>query len=125
MIRISLHKLVFNSFHGVYDEEKKIGNDFEVNLDVYFHESVPMITQLDETINYAALFELVKERMALPEPLLETLAMDIATQAKQQFPVIVEINVSISKINMPLTNFRGNISVSYNKKYDGTGLSPH
>ncbi len=118
MICISLHKLAFYAFHGVYGEEKEMGNDFEVNLDVYFPEPASTITRLDQTINYAALYELVKKRMQIPEPLLETLAMDIAAQCRKEFPIIAEINVSISKISMPLLNFRGNISVSYHKKYD-------
>lgn len=118
MICISLHKLTFRAFHGLYEEETKTGNDFEVSLDVYFPEPATTITRLDQTINYAALYGLVKKRMQTPEPLLETLAMDIAAQCRQEFPVIAEINVSISKITMPLVNFRGNISVSYHKKYD-------
>ncbi len=117
MICISLHKLIFHAFHGLYEEEQKVGNNFEVNLDVYFQEPAVTITTLDQTINYAALYELVKKRMDIAEPLLETLAMDIAAQAKQDFPVITEINVSISKINMPLINFRGNISVTYSRKF--------
>ncbi len=117
MLCISLHKMVFCGFHGVYGEEKITGNEFEVNLDVYFPEPDTPVIHLDHTINYAALHALVKQRMQTPEPLLETLAIDIATRCKQAFPVITEINVSISKLKMPLANFQGNISVSYRKQY--------
>ncbi|MBL7731144.1 MAG: dihydroneopterin aldolase, partial [Chitinophagaceae bacterium] len=31
-ITVSLHKLIFRAYHGLYPEERKTGNDFEVNL---------------------------------------------------------------------------------------------
>ena len=119
MLKISLHHLKFHAFHGLYKEERSTGNDFEVNLDAYFNESVEMITRLQDTINYAVLYQLVKDRMTIPEPLLETVAMDLAQQVKKQFPVVCEINVSVSKINPPMLNFQGETSVTYSKQYSG------
>lgn len=117
MLKISLHHLKFHAFHGLYKEEKATGNNFEVNLDVYFAEPAEVITNLQDTINYAVLYKLVKDRMNIPEPLLETIAMDIAQQVKRQFPIVFEINVSVSKINPPLLNFQGETSVTYHKQY--------
>lgn len=117
MLKISLHKLKFHAYHGLYPEEKFTGNDFEVSVDVFFEEPVQKITHLSQTINYATLYQLVKERMDVPEPLLETLAMDIAEQSKAHFPFITEINVSVSKLNLPLLNFQGQTSVTFHKKY--------
>ncbi|MFT3704477.1 MAG: dihydroneopterin aldolase [Agriterribacter sp.] len=118
MIKISLHHLKFHAFHGLYEEEKKTGNDFEVNLDAYFEETANPITHLNQTINYAVLYNMVKERMNMPEPLLETIAMDIALQAKAHFPIITEINVSVRKIKPPMLNFQGQTEVSFHKKYN-------
>ncbi|MBX3239464.1 MAG: dihydroneopterin aldolase [Chitinophagaceae bacterium] len=118
MIHISLHHLTFRAFHGVHEEEKILGNDFAVDLDIYFEEPVELINRLEQTIDYSVLYDLVKTHMQLPEPLLETLAMDMAADIKRKYDQVVEINVSISKLNMPLVNFRGNISVAYHKKYD-------
>ncbi len=117
MLKISLHHLRFHAFHGLYKEEKSTGNDFEVNLDVYFKETVDMVTSLHETINYSVLYDLVKDRMNIPEPLLETIAMDIAQQVKLQYPKVCEINISVSKINPPMLNFQGQTSVTYHKQY--------
>lgn len=117
MLKISLHQLKFHAYHGLYPEEKFTGNDFEVSVDVYFEEPSDKITHLSQTINYATLYQLVKERMNIAEPLLETLAMDIAEQSKAHFPFIIEINVSVSKLNLPLLNFQGRTSVTFSKKY--------
>lgn len=117
MVKISLQHLKFHSFHGVYEEERLTGNEFEINLDVFFNENVEVISELQETISYAVLFQIVSERMDIPTPLLETVAMDIAWEIKQQYPKVFEINVSISKRNPPLFNFMGQASVTYNKQY--------
>ena len=34
MLIIHLHKLLFHSFHGLYEEEQVLGNEFEVNTDI-------------------------------------------------------------------------------------------
>ena len=117
MLKISLHRLKFHAFHGLYKEERSTGNDFEVNVDVYFNENVEMITRLPETINYVTLYQLVKDRMHIPKPLLETLAMDMAKQIRERFPEVWEINISVSKINPPLLNFQGETTVTYSKRY--------
>lgn len=118
MIKIALHHLKFHAFHGLYKEEKAAGNDFEVNVEVYIDEHTEMITTLEETINYATLYQIVKDRMNTPEPLLETIVMDIAQRAKFQFPQISEINISISKLQLPLLNFQGEANVTYNKRFN-------
>lgn len=117
MLKISLRHLKFHAFHGLYKEERETGNDFEVNVDVCFSEPAGIITHINDTVNYAILYQLVKDRMNIPEPLLETIAMDIAQQIKQRFPIIFEINVSISKLNPPLFNFQGETNVSFHQQY--------
>lgn len=117
MLKISLSGLQFHAFHGLYKEERETGNQFEVNVDVSFAEPAAVVRSLKDTINYARLYQLVKDRMHIPEPLLETVAMDIAHQAKLKFPVITEINVSISKLNPPLFNFQGETRVTYHRQF--------
>lgn len=118
MLKISLQQLIFHGYHGLYKEEKSTGNEFEVNLNVYFAESSDRITSLQETINYGTLYDLVKARMEIPEPLLETIAMDIAQKVKERYPFITEINVSVSKLILPLLNFQGKTSVEFSRKYE-------
>ncbi|MBW7892811.1 MAG: dihydroneopterin aldolase [Chitinophagaceae bacterium] len=118
MIKIALHQLKFHAYHGLYKEERTAGNDFEINLTVSFDEPSSRITKLEDTINYAQLYELVKDRMAIPEPLLETLVMDIARQIKEKFARVREIDISIRKMKIPLINFLGEASVSFHKQYD-------
>jgi dihydroneopterin aldolase len=102
----------------MYAEEKKIGNNFIVDLYVDFIPSQNSIIHLEETIDYVTLFDMVQKRMSIPTPLIETIVGDLADQILQQFPTVHEVYVKITKEKMPIKNFEGNISVSLTKKRD-------
>ncbi|PWT95334.1 MAG: dihydroneopterin aldolase [Bacteroidetes bacterium] len=117
MVTISLHHLKFHGFHGCYEQEKITGNEFEVNLDVSFNESISIITSLHESINYVTLYHLVKKKMKETTPLLETIAMELADEIKRHFPQVLEVDVAVKKINPPIISFQGSTSVRFRKHY--------
>jgi dihydroneopterin aldolase len=43
--------------------------------------------------------------------------MEIANRVKDDYPSVSEINITISKINPPLANFRGELGVSIINRY--------
>lgn len=116
MVTIHLHKLEFFSFHGLYEIEKKEGNNFEVNIDISF---IPgnIIQSINDTINYVSIYEIVSERMQIATELLETLAQDIAETIHQFDIRIKSIKITISKINPPIAHFKGTVGVSIEQKY--------
>jgi 7,8-dihydroneopterin aldolase/epimerase/oxygenase len=101
----------------VHEEEKVLGGEYEVNADLFFSEGEGIINRLEKTIDYTAAYRLIKQRMQLPTPLLETIAMELAEKLKAAFPVTTEITIRIKKINPPVTAFTGNVEVSFTKKY--------
>lgn len=113
---IHLHQLHFFAYHGVYEEEKIIGNNFEVNADISFNVQTP-ITNLSQTINYATIYEVIKKRMTIPTALLETLTEDMAHQIQLLDKRIQHISITIKKLNPPIPNFCGSVAVSYQKNY--------
>jgi dihydroneopterin aldolase len=113
MLTIELTKLRFHAYHGLYHEEKKLGGDFEVNVTVT-HQPIKLpILHLDETIDYMAVYNLIKEIMQKPEPLLETVVTLIAEEILKRFSPAEEVNVSISKLNPPILSFEGRVGVKY------------
>jgi dihydroneopterin aldolase len=116
MIKVELKNVRFHAFHGLYEEEKKAGNDYEFNLSVSW-KAEEIITSLSETVNYAMLYELVKAEMIMPRQLLETLLMELAEKIHEEFPFVKEINMSVTKLNAPIINFIGSTSVTYKKTY--------
>ena len=72
MVTIKLHKLRFFAHHGLYEEERKVANEFVVDLEVSFEPASPVIVKMNETINYVKLYEIVKKYMLPPQDLIET-----------------------------------------------------
>ena len=114
---ISLNNVRFRAYHGIYPEERQKGNDFVVNMQVKYIPVEGIVTSLEETIDYAALFQVVNITMQQPVDLLETLVQSIALAAHQQFPQIKEITVSVEKLNPPIDKFTGSTQVAYNAIY--------
>lgn len=116
MFTINLHNLIFHSFHGLYEEEKILGNTFEVNVSIGFEEEGP-VTSMQQTINYAAVYEIIKAQMLIPTPLLETLAQELTQKIYEHDNRIKSISVSVHKKNPPITNMEGSVSVQFKKTY--------
>ena len=116
MFTIHLNNLRFFSFHGVYEEEKILGNEYEVNADVTFNVA-ETITELEQTVNYVNIYELIKQRMNIPTALLETVAQGLVHTIHTLDERITSITVSVKKIHPPIANFRGLVGVSYKKDF--------
>ncbi len=113
---VHLSDLEFFGFHGWHTEEGIAGAKFIVNVDVFFPNDL-VIEHLDETINYVAIFELLKSNMSQPVKLLETLADRSCDQIRSLDKRISSINIKITKLNPPILNFIGTVSVSLSKSY--------
>ena len=116
MLKVELSKLQFHSFHGVHEEESKTGGDFEVDLAVYYKPVALPVRHLDETIDYTRLYALIKQRMEKRTRLLETIATEIAEEIFNRFTNVLEVNVSIKKLNPPIPFFNGSIAAAYTVK---------
>ena len=117
MITIHLYNLKFYSYHGVHEEEKLLGNEYEVNADVQFHEEHTDINSLSQTINYVDIFEIIKKRMHIPSPLLESVVMDIGNTIHETYDSVRSIKVSLKKINPPIETIEGSVGVTWHKEF--------
>ena len=117
MITVALHDLHFYSFHGILEEEKKTGNDYLVNVSLEFHENAEVITHISDTINYEEVYHIIRRRMSLPTPLLETVAMEAGNQIHNEFPDLKSIAVSIRKMHPPIEGIQGAAEVIWQKKF--------
>ena len=114
---IELRNLQFFSFHGLYEEEKKVGGEFVVDVFAKFPSENHNLTSIDETVNYAALFAIIKEEMNQPRELLETIAQSIAEKIYTKYSVIKEIEIRIEKKRAPIVGFSGSVAARYKKQY--------
>ena len=117
MITIHLHNLKFYSFHGLHEEETLLGNEYEVNADIQFHEEHAEIDSLSQTINYGDIFEIIKNRMHIPSRLLETVVMDIGKEIYEKYNYVRSIHISLKKVHPPIEGINGSVGVSWHKEF--------
>ncbi len=117
MITIHLHDLKFYSFHGVHEEERILGNEYDVNVDVQFHEQYAEINYLSQTINYEDIFVIIKKRMHIPSTLLETIVMDIGNEIHEKYNYVRSIRISLKKLNPSVTKMQGSVGVTWHKEF--------
>lgn len=112
---ISLKDIKFYAYHGVFDEERMIGNEFNVNLSVFIPYNPDMKSdELEYTLSYADLYHVVREEMHLPRKLLEKLILKISERLKKEFPQIIRGRISIEKVHPPVRGMLGSAVVSLN-----------
>ena len=101
--KIYLRNVRFHAFHGVLPQEGIVGNDYLVNLVLdYDFSSALKIDDLQGTLNYAEVYQKVREEMAVPSKLLEHVAGRIAHRLFSDFPEIQKLQLSITKVNPPM-----------------------
>lgn len=101
--KIYLRNVRFHAFHGVLPQEGIVGNDYLVNLVLDYDFSSAMKTDdLQGTLNYAEVYQKVREEMAVPSKLLEHVAGRIAHRLFSDFPEIKKLQLSITKVNPPM-----------------------
>ena len=100
---IILNKLKFRAFHGVLPQERLVGGDFTVTLRIGYPWQQAMTTDhVADTLDYAAVYAVVKRGMAQPSQLLEHAAGRMAKALFQQFPAITSIDLWLSKTMPPM-----------------------
>lgn len=89
--------------HGCLKEETQIGSDYRVDVKVKANlKNSAASDALSDTVDYVFLNKVVREEMAIPSKLLETVAQRILNRFFKEDKLITEATVSVSKINPPI-----------------------
>ena len=100
---ITINGLRFHAYHGVLPQERLTGNDYLINLRVRYSIEKAMHTDsVEDTLNYATVYEVVSSEMKIPRNLLEHVAERIGAHLFDMFPEIKDIDLSITKLNPPM-----------------------
>ncbi len=91
------------AYHGCLIEEKKIGSDYRVDLEVEANLQTSAKTdRLRDTVDYVFLNKIVKEEMHIPSHLLETVAKRVLLRIFNEDILVDKATVWISKLNPPI-----------------------
>ena len=100
---IELEEMRFWARHGCLESERSNGNlflvDFRGELDM---RKAAGSDNLEDTVNYGLVYNLVKEEMDIPSDLLENVAGRIVRRIAERFPEFVRFSVRVSKRRPPV-----------------------
>ncbi|HBL73072.1 MAG TPA: dihydroneopterin aldolase [Bacteroidales bacterium] len=107
-----LKGLRFYAHHGVFNQERMVGNTFTVDLKLGGDFTLACQTDtIDNALNYGDVYKTVAEVMAIPSNLLEHVAERICQQLKATYPMIINLEVTVTKTNPPLVGEMESASV--------------
>ena len=119
MMQVLLRDLRLFAHHGVLPQERTVGAYFILNLCIQTDFSRAMETdELEGTISYADVFEVVKAEMAVPSRLLEHVAGRICRTILRQFPAAATVHLELLKENPPMGAECGGAGVCLEMKRD-------
>ena len=100
---IRLHDLRFYAYHGVMEQERRVGGEYLVSLQVETDLSRAVNSDsVADTVNYAQLYEVVRCEMAEPSQLLEHVAGRIGQRVLDHFQQVTALTVRVMKCNPPM-----------------------
>lgn len=112
--KISIKGIKGFGFHGVFDFEKRDGQDFFVDLEIEADLTAASLSDnLADSIDYSLLTAIAKEAVEkLQFDLIERLAGFIADTIKENFPAIKQIAVTVHKPSAPVQESVTDIAVT-------------
>ena len=101
--KVYIKNLQFHAYIGVGAQEQIVGNDYIVSLAIdYPFEAAMVSDDVEDTINYATVYQVVAEVMAQKAQLLESVAYQIAQQVIERYPLTEALDVDVMKQNPPM-----------------------
>lgn len=112
---VEVNNLKVTAFHGVMEQERAVGNRFEVtvHVDCDFTEAA-RLDRVDLTVNYAEIVDIIREEMSVTSLLIETVARRIALRVADRWPDLVTGGmVRVAKIVPPIPGQMDSVAVVY------------
>lgn len=100
---IRFNGLKMFAYHGVLPQENRVGAEYTLDLRLRTDFSHAAETdELEGTVNYAEVYQSVKDEMQTPSQLLEHVTYRIARRLFNDFPALTEVNICLYKQNPPM-----------------------
>ena len=110
---IRLDGIYLRAFHGCYDLEQQVGNRFRVDVVIRTPlGDLPATDDVTQAVNYLTVYEIVERTMQITQRTIEAAASNIIRAIKDEFPEIIEVECTVSKIAPPLGGKIDKVSVT-------------
>lgn len=108
----------FYGYHGVFPEENRLGQRFYVDVEIVMDLSLAGESdRLEDTVNYADIYQLVQHVMETKRyQLIETAAEQCAKRILNQFPEVHEALIRLIKPDPPIPGHYRSVGVEITRK---------
>ena len=100
---MELSGMEFHAYHGCFEKERAEGNLFVVDFRAEYHFKIAAKSdRLDDTVDYADVYKVIREEMDKPSNLMENVAWRIVKGIAAKFPEFIRFQIRISKCTPPV-----------------------
>ena len=112
MYKIKINNMKFHSYIGVYEEEKKIGQNIEIDLIISLSKEIIKNDDINSTLSYGDCYRKIKKIVEESNvDVLETLALDIIKEIKKLNENIEDVQVNIRKLAVPINGIFDSVEI--------------
>ncbi len=110
---IRMNEMVFYGYHGVHDEERRLGQRFVVSAKLFTDEAKDeFIQHLDDTVDYTKVYADIREIMESHQfQLLESCANTVANKLLMNYPLLSRVEIRIRKPSVPIVGSLSSVEV--------------
>lgn len=117
MGKIVVEGIKIYAYHGCFREEAVIGTNFQIDVELDTDFSTPANSDnIEDAVNYQAVFTVIKEQMAIRSNLLEHVSKRIMDELFKEFAAVEKIKLKVSKLNVPLGGHIDNVAVQVERE---------
>lgn len=118
MSKIFLEDVKIYAYHGVLPEENIIGTYYILNAELHTDLWEAAETDdLNDTISYADINEIIHQEMVIKSKLLEHVAGRIIMKIHERFPLISYIKLKITKTSPPMQGEMKGASIELERSF--------
>ena len=100
---IELSNIHLYAYHGVLPQENKVGAWYTLSLQATISNLDSIANDdLEATVNYAEIYEVICEEMKIPSRLLEHVCGRILERLFEKFAIIEKIEITLTKDTPPM-----------------------
>ncbi|MGI6609557.1 MAG: dihydroneopterin aldolase [Limnochordia bacterium] len=118
--RLTLQGMLFHGTHGVYVEEARLGQRFELDVDLHTNaDHAGMSDQLEDAINYGDVYRSVRGIVEGRRfRLIEALATAVARELLREFLTLEAVTVRVRKPHAPINGVLDGVEIQIHRTRD-------
>lgn len=106
-LRVEINSMRVRGHHGVYPQERAVGNEFEVTAHLEYSAHDAMTDDdIGSALNYAEVCDVIREVMSEPSALLENVCGRLRTAVMERFPSVRGGMVRVAKLTPPISGLQ-------------------